>query len=244
MKCWTVADVMRRDVVTVHPDTGFHEVADVLVRRGVSAVPVVDRDGTVLGVVSEADLLGKLEYADRIPHHPLAARRVRNRRGRAPGDTAGELMSAPAITVRPTATVSRAARLIDAARVKRLPVVDESGQLVGIVSRRDLVRLYTRPDGELRGDVQADLRDLGIDPDLVTVIVDRGIVTLRGAVDRRSIAAIAIDLVAAIPGVVDAVSELTFPLDDDITFLAPRMPALHDPYGWQVGPIRPLTSTA
>src|SRR5437868_10932028 len=122
MKRWYVDDVMTREVVTVAPGMGYKDIADLLVRRSVSAVPVVDAQRHVLGVVSEADLLAKLEYADRVPRHPLAARRVRMDRQKAAGDTAGELMTAPAVTVRPTETVTRVARLMDAARVKRVPV--------------------------------------------------------------------------------------------------------------------------
>lgn len=221
MKRWTVADVMCRDVVTARADTGFHEVADLLVRRGVSAVPIVDDAGIVTGVVSEADLIGRLEYSDRVPRHPLAARRVRSRQGRTLGNTASDLMSSPAVTISAEATVSRAARLMDAARVKRIPVVDTAGRLVGIVSRRDLVRLYARPDPDLCSDVRADLMDLGIDLGEVAVLVERGLVTLRGRVHRRSTAATALGLVSATPGVVDVVDNLTFAVDDSEAFGSP-----------------------
>jgi CBS domain-containing protein len=213
MKRWTVADVMSRDVVTAHPEAGFQDIADLLVRHGISAVPIVDHAGAVIGMVSEADLIGRLEYSDRVPHHPLAARRIRSRHGRRLGNTASELMSSPAVTITPEATVSRAARLMDAARVKRIPVVT-ADHLIGIVSRRDLVRLYARPDPDLRNDVYADLRNLGIDRTDVTVSVDRGVVTLHGTVDRKSAAAIAFSVVSATPGVVDVVNELIFTVDD------------------------------
>src|SRR5690242_18784603 len=144
MKRWYVADVMTRDVVSVGATTGYKQIADVMVQHGISGVPVVDTAHHVLGVVSEADLLAKLEYADRVPRHPLAARGMRVDRVKAAGDTAGELMTSPAVTVRATDTVTRVARLMDASRVRRVPVVDEAGQLVGIVSRRDLVRMYLR----------------------------------------------------------------------------------------------------
>jgi CBS domain-containing protein len=214
MKRWTVADVMSRDVITVAPEAGFHEVADLLVTHGVSAVPVVDGGGVVVGVVSEADLLGKLEYADRVPHHALALRRMRSRRAAAPGDTAAQLMSSPAVTIHPDASVSVAARLIDAARVKRLPVLDDAGRLVGIVSRRDLVRLYARADAELTEEIRTNLLDLGIDQTETIMRVSRGVVTLRGRFERRSTAVIAVDLVSATPGVLDVIDELTFIEDD------------------------------
>src|SRR2546423_3864969 len=186
MKRWYVGDVMPRDVVSVGTTTGYKEVADLRVRPSISAVPVVDAHRHVLGVVSEADLLAKLEYADRVPRHPLALRRLRNGRQKAAGDTAMELMTAPAVTIPATETVTRAARLMDAARVKRMPVVDDDGRLVGIVSRRDLVRIYTRPDPQVRTSVtEGVLRLLWIDPTAGAVSGRSGAVTLARAPDRR-----------------------------------------------------------
>jgi CBS domain-containing protein len=216
MKRWYVSDVMTRDVVTVSPGTGYKQIADLMVHRSVSAVPVVDDERRVLGVVSEADLLPKLEYADRVPRHPLAVRRLPEPlRRKASADTAAELMTAPAVTVRPTETVTRAARLMEAARVKRVPVVDAGGHLVGIVSRRDLVRLYTRPDADIRAAVaDSMLRSLWIDPALLGIQVHDGIVTVSGHLDRRSTAAIVVAFTHAVPGVVDVVDELTYDFDD------------------------------
>jgi CBS domain-containing protein len=206
---------MIRDVVSVTPETGYQKIADVLVSRSVSAVPVVDAAGHVLGVVSEADLLAKLEYADRVPRHPLAVRRLRSGWARAAGDTAADLMSAPAVTIHAEATVSRAARLLDAARVKRLPVVDAEGRLLGVVSRRDLVRLYARTDDQIRACVVQDVvRGLRVDPAGVEVGVRAGVVTLRGRVDRQETAAVLVSFTQATPGVVDVVDELTYAPDD------------------------------
>jgi CBS domain-containing protein len=215
MKRWYVGDVMTRDVVSVATTAGYKEIADLMVRHGVSAVPVVDAQRRVLGVVSEADLLAKLEYADRVPRHPLAARRVRVDRQKAAGDTAGELMTAPAVTVGPTQTVTRVARLMDAARVKRLPVVDGDGRLVGIVSRRDLVRMYTRSDREIQAGVSGGvLRSLWLDPADLDIQVRAGVVTLSGRVERRSLAQIVVAFVKATPGVVDVVDRLSWNIDD------------------------------
>jgi CBS domain-containing protein len=215
MKRWRVGDVMTRDVVCVTPETGYQAIADLLVRRSVSAVPVVDPDRRVLGVVSEADLLAKLEYADRVPRHPLAVRRLRAEWSRAAGDTARDLMSSPPVTIRADATVSRAARLLDAARVKRLPVLDPDGRLVGVVSRRDLVRLYARTDDEIRASVAGDVIDaLRIAPGAVEVGVRAGVVTLHGHLDRHATAAVLVSFTQATPGVVDVVDELSYDLDD------------------------------
>jgi predicted transcriptional regulator len=124
-------------------------------------------------------------------------------------------MTSPAVTVRSTETVTRVARLMDAARVKRVPVVDEAGHLVGIVSRRDLVRMYTRSDPEVRAAAcEGVLRSLWIDPADLGIEVRAGIVTLSGHLDRRSIAEIVVAFVKATPGVVDVVDRLSWDLDD------------------------------
>jgi CBS domain-containing protein len=215
MKRWYVGDVMTPEVVSVASTTGYKEIADLMVRHGISAVPVVDAEHHVLGVVSEADLLAKLEYADRVPRSPLVSRRLRTARQKAAGDTAMGLMTTPAVTIPVTETVTRAARLMDAARVKRLPVVDEHERLVGILARRDLVRIYTRSDPQVRAAVRDGvLRSLWIDPTEVDVSVRSGIVTLAGHLDRRSTCDIVVAFTKATPGVVDVVDKLDCDVDD------------------------------
>jgi CBS-domain-containing membrane protein len=168
-----------------------------------------------LGVVSEADLLLKLEYADRLPHHPLATRRTRVVRRKAGGEWAVDLMTAPAICVGPEVSVSHAARMLEAARVKRLPVVDEQCRLVGIVSRRDLVRTYVRTDAQLYRSVRDMLDALWIDPATVTAHCTAGIVRFTGHVDRRSTAEMIANVIRSTAGVVDVINELSFDDDDD-----------------------------
>lgn len=213
MRSVTVGDVMTRDVMTVGPEVGFRQIADLLVSKGLSAVPVVD-GGRVVGVVSEADLLPKLEYADRLPHHALATRRTRTIRRKADGDQAADLMTKPAITIGADVSISRAARMLEAARVKRLPVVNDDGRLVGIVSRRDLVRTYVRTDTELAASVAEVLLALWIEPGAVTVSCTAGDVRLTGYVDRLSTAKIVAAVVRSTAGVVDVIDELTFGYDD------------------------------
>jgi CBS-domain-containing membrane protein len=215
MRKWRVDEVMTREVVRVTAETGYQQIADLLVMHRVSAVPVVDGDGRVLGVVSEADLLPKLTHPDPVEPHPLVSRRRRDTLRKAGGDTAAQLMTSPATVVAAEVTVAEAARLMDTARVKRLPVVDADGRLVGIVSRRDLVRLYSRPDEAIRGDV-VDLitNGLWIDPQIVDVEVSAGVVTLSGLVDRASTAHILVHAAHAVPGVVDVVDHLTGKIDD------------------------------
>lgn len=215
MKRWYVGDVMTVDVATVPPELGYKAVADLLVERSVSAVPVVDAGGVVLGVVSEADLLAKLEYADRVPRHPLSARRMRYRTRKAAGDTAAELMTAPAVTVRATETVTRAARLMEAAGIKRLLVVDDKRRLAGIVSRRDLLRLYTRSDAETLASLREGALDsLWIDQSTLDIRVTDGIVTLAGQVPKRSTAAVLVAFAVGTPGVVDVVDRLDVEVED------------------------------
>ena len=211
-----VRDVMTGAVVTVGPDTGYKEIVDALVDGAVSAVPVVDADDRVLGVVSEADLMRKVEFTGSGAQARIFEWRRRAAREKAGGDHAGALMSGPAVTIGPDASVSEAARTMDDRGVKRLPVVDEQGRLVGIVSRRDLLRDYLRPDAELRTEIIDTVlrRVLLIEPGAVDVDVDRGVVTMRGTTDRRTTAQIAVRLTHLVPGVVDVVDELTFQYDD------------------------------
>lgn len=220
MRSWTVRDVMSTDVAAVRDDTPFRRIVEVLAQRRVTAVPVIDAAGSVLGVVSEADLMHKVEFvgADH-ERHLFEGRRRRVARNKATGETAAQLMSTPAITVRLDASLAEAARLMDDARVKRLPVVDEAGRMVGIVSRGDLVRVYLRPDDEIRAAViDGVLREtMWIDPGRVDVSVSGGVVTLTGGLDSRSTAQIVVRLTAAIPGVMGVVDRLGYRYDDTET---------------------------
>lgn len=206
MDVWLVNDVMTREVVSVSPEAGYAEIVAKLVDHAVSAAPVVDGTGRVIGVVSEADLLPRVEVTD-------GARRPRRK---AHALRAEALMTAPAITIGPGAAVAEAARRLDATRFKRLPVVDGDGRLVGIVSRRDLLRMYTRPDDELRDDIVEKVlrRDLWVDPATVDVRVAGGIVTLEGELETRSLAGIAVRLASAVPGVVRVDNRLRWAQDD------------------------------
>ena len=213
----TVRDVMTDQVIAVREDVGFKQMVDVLADCAVSAVPVVDTEMNVLGVVSEADLLHKVEFAGQDLHAKLFERPGRRVvKAKAAGDTAAALMTAPAITIEPQATIGEAARLMEHRQVKRLPVVNAEGRLCGIVSRRDLLRPYLRPDADIQRDVTAEVltRTLLLDPRTVEVVVVGGRVTLRGRLDRRSSVEIAVRLTGAIDGVVTVLDELTWDWDD------------------------------
>ncbi|MEU7746050.1 CBS domain-containing protein [Nonomuraea sp. NPDC049158] len=221
MKRRTVADVMTAKVVTVTARTPFKDIAETLIAGGISAVPVVDDDGHVVGMVSEADLLRKEEFREqfyREGYQPPLRARLRHPKGKrkAAGDTAGELMTSPAITVSPQASVVSAARLMDAHDVKRLAVVDQAGVLVGIVSRRDLVKLFLRSDDDIAAEVREDILDRGlwVDTSGVVVQVRHGVVTLSGQMDRKTETAIAVRMTGRVNGVVDVIDELTWKHDD------------------------------
>ncbi|MFG1948545.1 CBS domain-containing protein [Nonomuraea sp. NPDC048826] len=217
----TVADVMTTEVVAVTAPTPFKDIAEALITGGISAVPVVDEDRHVLGMVSEADLLRKEEFREqfyREGYRPPLRARLRHPKGRqkAEGDTAAELMTSPAVTVSPQASAVAAARLMDAHDVKRLAVVDPDDRLLGIVSRRDLVKLFLRGDGEIAAEVRDDILDraLWVETSGVQVEVEHGVVTLSGWMERRSETAIAVRMTRRVNGVVDVVDKLTWKHDD------------------------------
>jgi CBS domain-containing protein len=209
-------------VVTVRPGTPYKEIARLLTEHGISAMPVVGDALRVLGVVSEADLLPKESRSQRAqPALPPLTPAQAHRRHKAEAVTALELMTAPAITVTPEDDVSEAARQLEGHRIKRLPVVDSTGRLVGIVSRRDILRVFLRSDAELRDEVRALLVDeLWIEPQGWVVEVEQGTVYLSGRMDRRSTVRIAESTVRRIDGVVAVENALTY--DEDDTSLRPE----------------------
>ncbi|GAA4563324.1 CBS domain-containing protein [Micromonospora coerulea] len=217
MRTWQVGDVMTRDVVTVGEETPYRQIVDALIRRGISAVPVVDDFRRVLGVVSEADLLHKVERAG----HPderrvFEGRRRRTAREKADGVLARDLMTAPAVTTFAEASLPAAARLMDREAVKRLPVLDDLGRLVGIVTRSDLLRVHLRSDAAIRADVVQEVlrRVLAVRDGLVTVQVRDGAVTLDGRLDRRTAVDLAGRLAAQVSGVVTVHNAIGYDVDD------------------------------
>jgi CBS-domain-containing membrane protein len=217
MRRWLVRDMMTGAVVTVGERAPYKEIVEKLSKHAVGAVPVVTEDRRVVGVVSEADLLHKMEFAGLEPHlHLLERKRRRMARAKAGADTAADLMTSPAIVIGASESLTTAAKLMDAEGVKRLPVVDEYGHLVGILSRRDLLRLYLRPDDAIRDEVTDEvlLRSLWMEPGTVSVSVERGVVTLAGTVDRRSTVPLVVRLVGSVAGVVEVVDHLSYRYDD------------------------------
>ena len=211
MRTWKVDDVMTTAVVSVPPAATYRTVVDLLIGHRFSAVPVVDDQHRVRGVVSETDLLRKIEYAGREEPRLFEGRRRRADRAKAGAGTAADLMSSPPVVVRAGTPIAAAARLMDAEHVKRLPVVDEHGRLLGIVSRGDLLKVHLRPDDEIQRDVAE------VAPELSVAVTD-GVVTLTGKVARWSAADLTVRVVRQVPGVVEVVDELAYDFDDRNAF--------------------------
>jgi CBS domain-containing protein len=205
---WQVNDVMTTKVVSVTENASYRYVAELLTEHHLTALPVVAPGGQVVGVVSEADLIRKQErheHAERRPgwqFRPAA-------RAKAEARTAGEVMTTPAITISPDALLGTAARLMGAHHIKRLPVIDGNGTMVGIVSRTDLLKVFVRPDAEIAAEARDVLtRVLLADPAAAQVGAHDGVITLTGRLGSDLEVAAAIRLIEAIDGVVAVTSKL------------------------------------
>ena len=211
-----VSDVMTTSVVTVDRYTSYQEIDRLLTERRISGVPVLKMGRQVAGVVSEADLLAaEDETARQARMAGTLGHRWRLRKQPHVNLTAGALMTSPAITIGPDATIPAAARLMNTHHVRRLPVVDEKGRLVGVVSRRDLLSVFLRPDDDIVRDARQVLDELPLaDPRDVIVRVKHGVVTLAGTMrpgsgeDDQDLLPLALRLVWDIDGVVDVVNSL------------------------------------
>jgi CBS domain-containing protein len=222
-----VRDVMTADPVTVTPATPLKDLVDILVGQKAGAVPVSGMHGRLVGVVAETDLLKKEELQRDPDGRHWAHMSYRARRAIATAETAGDLMSTHPATVRPEATVAEAARLMDRHRVTCLPVTGENGQLLGVVGLRDLLRVFLRPDEEIRLEIISQVLAgyLATNPALVHVEVTDGVVKMTGELERKSLLPLVLPAVRAIDGVIDAVGEFTYAIDD--TGL-PRVPDATD----------------
>ncbi|WP_181809433.1 CBS domain-containing protein [Streptomyces shenzhenensis] len=200
----TVGDVMTRAAVAVGRDVPFKDVVALLDQWKISALPVLEGEGRVIGVVSEADLLPKEEFRDRDPDRFVQRERSADL-AKAGGLTAKDLMSTPAVTVHADATLAEAARIMARRRVKRLPVVDGVGLLQGVVSRADLLKVFLREDEELTEEVRREVveRLFPLSADHIQVEVKEGVVTLTGWVDGTDLVPVAERLARAVEGVVD-----------------------------------------
>lgn len=212
-----LSEVMTGDPIAVGPETPLKDVAAILLEHRISGVPVIGERLEVLGVVSEADIVAKEAGPDprerRLIAWLLGGRHVD--RERLAARTAAEAMGAPAITVGAEETVSEAARLMTSLGIKRLPVVDDEGTLIGIVTRADLVRAFTRSDEEIEREIQEMLLEtLWLDEPGLQLTVERGEVRLQGKMRRRSDAELLARLTQRVPGVVGVHSTLRWDWDD------------------------------
>ncbi|GGO92125.1 CBS domain-containing protein [Wenjunlia tyrosinilytica] len=206
----TVSDVMTHTVVAVGRDASFKEIVRTMEQWRVSALPVLEGEGRVIGVVSEADLLPKEEYRTADPSLLEQLRRLEDI-GKAGAGVAEELMTSPAVTVHSDAPLAEAARAMAIRKVKRLPVVDSEGRLEGVVSRSDLLKVFLRSDEDIANEVRREVVGR-LSPALsptVEVSVDDGVVTVRGGISDTSLIPLVAGLVRAVEGVVTVECELT-----------------------------------
>ncbi|HUZ51432.1 MAG TPA: CBS domain-containing protein [Streptosporangiaceae bacterium] len=206
---WRVIDVMATDVVTADKNMPYKQVARLLAENDLSAIPVLSGGGRVLGVVSEADVLRREERS----FSRLGAglpRRTHREREQAEALTASQLMTAPAITIHPDAPLGAAARLMNAHHVRRLPVVNPAGELIGIVSRRDLMSVFLRPDAEIAAEIADSLARMpGAEAMRIAVCIADGEVALTGELPHAGMIAAAIKVASDVDGVVAVSSRLT-----------------------------------
>ncbi|MBQ1120636.1 CBS domain-containing protein [Streptomyces sp. B15] len=208
-----VRDLMTRPAVCVHTGTGLKDAARLLDEHDISALPVTDDDDRPLGVVSEGDLLrAQAELPEPAGLLPTVRRRQGRRAGAGEGNgTAGGLMTSPAVVASPEWTVVEAARTMQAHDVKRLPVVGETGRVIGVLSRADLLRVFLRKDSAIEDEVVDEVlgRELGLSRAQVTVNVADGVVRLHGKIGDEDSLSLIERLCRNVDGVVDVQLDLS-----------------------------------
>lgn len=200
-----VEELMSRNVVTVGPDTPLKDVAVLLTEHRIGGVPVVE-GGRVTGVVSETDIVAK-------ERGRLASRRLRHRRDdKRTARTAGEAMTAPPVTVDSWRSTAGAAAIMLEHDVNRLPVVDDTGRLIGIVTRADLVRAFARSDAEIEREIRDEVlrRSYWLDQSALTMNVEGGEVVISGEVDSEAVAETLPISIERVPGVVSVDANLNW----------------------------------
>lgn len=214
MQTTTVADVMTAQVISVTPGTTVKDIISLLDAHAISAVPVLDPHGTLVGVVSDADLLRRQEHQDDGPgaHVSLfAGHRTRAEWDKASGVTAADVMTSPALTVNPGSSLPHAARLLAQGGIRRLFVVHD-GLMVGVVSRRDLLRCFLRADADIKADIDRDVlgRIMKANMTMVRATVEDGVVMLTGQLEYEADVALAVRLCGSVPGVVEVTNRLGY----------------------------------
>jgi len=205
-----VRDVMATKVVTVDRNTPFKDIASILVEHRISGVPVVLPSRHVAGMVTEGDLLRARDKHVYTRRAWTGARRYGTDRDRFLRLSAEQLMTSPAVTIYPDATIAAAADVMNLHHVRRLPVVDSDGKLMGVVNRRDLLNVYLVQDEEIARQVRELIEEVVADEDVkMTATVKGGVVTLTGqpgsAAPPRGRIAEVMDLAWDIDGIVDII---------------------------------------
>src|SRR4051794_40653532 len=203
-----VRDAMTTELLTASPETTMKEAARILTEHHVSGLPVVDAEGVVVGVLSEADIVAK--EVDETPRGSALRRFLDGPPvdDRFYATTVGEAMSAPALTIGSERSLAQAASTMLAEGINRLPVVEPSGRLVGLVTRSDLVRAFARDDDALRSEISTLVHDLWLEDLPLVVTVESGHVTLRGEVDDEADVRVLRTAIRRIPGVTDVDTRL------------------------------------
>jgi CBS-domain-containing membrane protein len=198
-----VVDLMTTELIQVSPETGIKEAARLMSRHRVSGLPVVDPEGRLVGIITEADFL-RIEVARDEDDDPE------------PIETVSQVMSSDVVTISPDAGVSDAARIMATQDIKRLPVVGDDRRLLGIISRMDVVAVFTRPDEVVEDEIREDLlrRVMFVDPDQIDVTVSNGVVSFSGEIGTRNEARLLEELARRLDGVTRVENRLTWRLDD------------------------------
>lgn len=207
-----VSDAMTSDLVTTTPEATLKEAAGELVRHRISGLPVIDAAGCVVGILSEADVVAK-EVDDR-PRDSALRRLLEGPPvdDRFYATTVAEAMTSPALTIEPGRPLAEAASVMLNEGINRLPVVDDRGTLIGLVTRGDLVRAFARDDPTIERELVQMIRDdLWMDPDELEISVTHGHVTIAGDVENEADARVLRTLARRIPGVVEVTSKLHAP---------------------------------
>jgi CBS domain-containing protein len=208
----SVKDVMRTRVVAVEKTASFKAMIVRMRKSRISALPVVDDAGLVVGVVSEADLLNKEADLATGPGPLASVLRFRDHE-KAAGVTAAELMTSPPVTVGPDTPLAEAARLMRDRRVKRLPVINASGHLIGILSRADVLSVFTRADADIRREAAEEViaESFLADSRPPNITVHDGIVTLTGSPETDQAGRELAAAVRYIDGVIAVRDQLDYP---------------------------------
>lgn len=208
-----VKELMTSDVVSVTEETPLKEAARLMTGRGISGLPVVDDEGRVIGMLSEADFVERSSAGERAG---LVGMLFDRSSRRLKADSVGGAMSRNVIAIAPDATHRQAARVMERKNVKRLPVIDDDGHLLGIVSRSDVLSVFARPDEAIEHDIRYRIigQVLALDESELSVVVKDGHVDLAGSVPTKTEARLLEELSAGVDGVMSVDSGLHYLVDD------------------------------